>query len=60
MSSGTAPPAMGTSSAVSSPSVLSAPGGASLERKDISKKMKKQNSLVISSPESKHADICTH
>ena len=60
MSSGIALPAIGTSSAVSSPSVLSALGGASLERRDISKKMKKQNSLVMSSPESNHADIYTH
>lgn len=40
VSSGAAPPAVGTSSAVSSPTVLSAPGRASLERKDRAKRWK--------------------
>ena len=40
VSSDAAPPAVGTSSAVSSPTVLSAPGRASLERKDRAKRWK--------------------
>ena len=59
VSSGAAPPAIGTSSAVSSPTAFSPRKSISGEKRH-SKKMKNQNSLVISSPESSHADICTH
>ena len=59
VSSGVAPPAIGTSSAVSSPTAFSPRKSISGEKRH-SKKMKNQNSLVVSSPESSHADICTH